>query len=95
MNRSQYTVAAFMIFVRDTAMEADIPRRKQIEIDAALKNMGLDPSELSSGEKQESFRDLADLRVIHNDGERWYLSPEIADWLRIPEDAAEPAERTE
>lgn len=89
MNRAQYTVAAFMIFVRDTAMEPDIPRRKQIEIDAALKNMGLDPSELSFDEKQESFRDLADLRVIMNEGERWFISPEIADWLRIPEDAAD------
>lgn len=92
MNRAQYTVAAFMMFVRDTAMEADIPRRKRIEIDAAIKNMGLDPSELSSGEKDESFQDMADMRLIHNDGERWFLSPEIAEWLRIPEGAAEPAE---
>ncbi|MFB6280491.1 MAG: hypothetical protein ABEH40_00520 [Haloferacaceae archaeon] len=92
MNRAQYTVAAFMMFVRDTAMEADIPRRKRIEIDAAIKNMGLDPSELSSEAKDQSFQDLADLRIIHNDGERWYISPEIAEWLRIPEEPAGTAE---
>jgi hypothetical protein len=92
MNRSQYTVAAFMMFVRDTAMESDIPRRKRIEIDAAIKNMGLDPSELSSSEKDESFSDLADMRLIHNDGERWFLEPEIAEWLRLPEDGAKPPE---
>lgn len=90
MNRSQYTAAVLMVFIRDTAMEGGMPpRRKQIEIDAAIKNVGLDPSELSFKEKQQSFRDLAELRVIHNEGEKWYLSPEIADWLRIPEEPAE------
>lgn len=90
MNRAQYTVAVFMMFLRDTAMEGGKPpRRKQIEIDAAIKSMGLDPSELSFEEKQRSFQDLADLRLLHNAGERWYLSPEIADYLRLPEGPAE------
>lgn len=88
MNRPQYTVAVFMMFLRDTAMEGGIPRRKQIEIDAAIKNMGLDPSELSFDEKQQAFSDLAELRLINSEGEEWHLSPEIADWLRLPDDAA-------
>lgn len=90
MNQSQYTVAAFMMFVRDTAVEGGVPpRRKQIEIDAAIKNMGLEPSELSFQEKQEAFSDLAELRLIHSEGEKWYLSPEIADWLKLPDGPAE------
>lgn len=90
MNRAQYTVAAFMMFLRDTAVEEGVPpRRKQIEIDAAIKSMGLDPSEVSFEEKQEAFSDLAELRLVHSEGEHWYLSPEIADWLRLPDDAAE------
>lgn len=90
MNRSQYTVAAFMMFVRDTAMEGGVPpRRKQIEIDAAINNMGLEPSEISYEKKQEAFSDLAELRLIHSDGEQWYLSPEIADWLKLPDGTAE------
>lgn len=90
MNRSKYTAAVFMIFVRDTAVESfPPPRRKQIEIDAAIKNLGLDPAEISTEDKQESFHDLMELRIIHNEGEKWYLSPEIADWLMIPEEGAE------
>lgn len=90
MNQAQYTVGVFMIFLRDTAVEGGMPpRRKQIEIDAALKNIGLDPAELSFEEKQQAFTDLTELRLIHNEGERWYLSPEIADWLRLPEEPAE------
>lgn len=85
MNRAQYTVAVFMIFVRDTAVESGYPRRKQIEIDAAINNMGLEPSELSFEEKRQAFQDLTDLRLVHGDGERWSLSPEIAEWLKIPE----------
>lgn len=89
MNRSQYTAAVLMIFIRDTAMESGTPQRKQIEIDAAIKSMGLDPSELSHGGKQQSFQDLSELRIIHKQGEKWYLSPEFANWLRIPEEPAE------
>lgn len=88
MNQSQYTAAVLMIFIRDTAMEEGMPpTRKQIEIDAAMKSLGLDPTDLSFEEKQQSFHDLMELRVVHNEGEKWYLSPEIADWLMIPEEA--------
>lgn len=92
MNRSKYTAAVLLIFIRDTAVEPDIPKRKQIEVDAAVKSLGLDPSELSFDEKRETFRDLAEMRVLHNDGERWFLAPELADWMRLPEDALESAE---
>lgn len=92
MNRAQYTTAVMMIFVRDTAVERGIPKRKQIEVDAAVNSLGLDPSELSYEEKQQAFRDLAELRVIHSDGERWFLAPELADWMRLPEDALETDE---
>ena len=92
MNRSQYTAAVLMVFIRDTAVERGVPKRKQIEIDAAVKSMGLEPSDLSYSEKQETFRDLADMRVIHTDGERWYLAPELADWMRLPDDALEDDE---
>lgn len=92
MNRSKYTAAVLLIFIRDTAVEPDIPKRKQIEVDAAVKSLGLDPSELSFDEKRETFRDLAEMRVLHNDGERWYLAPELADWMRLPEDALESAD---
>lgn len=93
MNRSKYTAAVLLVFIRDTAVEPDIPKRKQIEVDAAVKNLGIDPSELSFDDKQQTFRDLAEMRVLHNDGERWYLAPELADWMRLPKDALdrEPA----
>lgn len=90
LNRAKYAAAVLMVFIRDTAMEGGMPpRRKQIEIDAAINSLGLDPSELSFSEKQRTFQDLAELRVIHGDGEQWFLSPEIADWLRIPEGPAD------
>lgn len=92
MNRSTYTAAVLLIFIRDTAVEPDIPKRKQIEVDAAVKNLGFDPSELSFDEKRQTFRDLAEMRVLHNDGERWYLAPELADWMRLPKDALPPAD---
>lgn len=95
MNRSTYTAAVLLIFIRDTAVEPDIPKRKQIEVDAAVKNLGFDPSELSFEEKRRTFRDLAEMRVLHNDGERWYLDPELADWMRLPKDALTPADSGE